>query len=42
MGRNHLWRLRDDVASSLPTDIRELLTRRRSGDFDLNTTMGTS
>jgi hypothetical protein len=38
MGRNHLWRLRDDVASSLPTDIRELLTRRRSGDFDLGTT----
>ncbi|HZM90371.1 MAG TPA: hypothetical protein VFF31_27880 [Blastocatellia bacterium] len=42
MGRNHLWRFRDDVASSLPTDIRKLLTRRRSGDFDLNTTMGTS
>jgi len=42
MGRNHLWRLRDDVASSLPTDIRELLTRRRSGDFDLVTTRGKS
>lgn len=38
MGRNHLWRLRDDVASSLPVDIRELLTRRRSGDFDLGAT----
>ena len=42
MGRNHLWRLRDAVASSLPTDIRELLTRRRSGDFDLATTRGKS
>lgn len=35
MGRNHLWRIRDEVASSLPMDIRELLTRRRSGDFDV-------
>lgn len=34
MGRKHLWRLRDDVASSLAADIRDLLTRRRSGDFD--------
>ena len=34
MGRNQLWRLRDDVASSLTPDIRELLTRRRSGEFD--------
>ena len=35
MGRNHLWRIRDDVASSLPADIRDLLSRRRSGDFDV-------
>jgi hypothetical protein len=35
MGRNHLWRIRDDVASVLPADIRDLLTRRRSGDFDV-------
>ncbi len=35
MGRNHLWRIRDDVASFLPEDIRDLLTRRRSGDFDV-------
>ena len=35
MGRKHLWRLRDDVALSLTPDIRELLTRRRSGDFDI-------
>ena len=34
MGRKHLWRLRDEVASSLTPDIRDLLTRRRSGDFD--------
>jgi hypothetical protein len=31
MGRKRLWRLRDDVASSLPTGIRELLARRRTG-----------
>jgi hypothetical protein len=33
MGRNHLWRLREQVASSLPKEIRELLTRRRSGEI---------
>lgn len=38
MGRNHLWRLRDELASSLPMDIRELLTRRRSGEFGMATT----
>ncbi len=38
MGRKHLWRLRDDVASLLATDIRELMTRRRSGDFDIRRT----
>lgn len=31
MGRKHLWRLRDEVASSVPAEIRELLTRRRTG-----------
>ena len=31
MGRKRLWRVRDEVASSLPADVRELLTRRRSG-----------
>jgi len=30
-GRSHLWRLRDEVAVSLPPEIRELLTRRRTG-----------
>lgn len=30
-GRNHLWRLRDRLASNLPADVRDLLTRRRSG-----------
>jgi hypothetical protein len=34
MGRNHLWRVRDEVASLLPMNIRELLTRRRTGVFD--------
>jgi len=31
VGRKRLWRLRDDVASSLPPGIRELLTHRRTG-----------
>lgn len=30
-GRNRLWRLRDSVASQLPPDLGELLTRRRAG-----------
>jgi hypothetical protein len=31
IGRKRLWRLRDDVGSSLPPDIRELLAHRRTG-----------
>lgn len=31
VGRKRLWRLRDEVAASLPPDVRELLTRRRTG-----------
>jgi hypothetical protein len=31
IGRKRLWRLRDDVASSLPPGLRELLTHRRTG-----------
>jgi hypothetical protein len=31
VGRNHLWRMRDERTASLPADIRELLTRRRTG-----------
>jgi len=38
VGRNHLWRLRHDVASLLASDIRELLTNRRSGEFDIGRT----
>ena len=38
MGRNHLWRLRHDVASSLVPGIRELLTRRRTGEFNIERT----
>ncbi len=30
-GRNRLWRLRDELAATLPADLRELLTRGRSG-----------
>jgi hypothetical protein len=30
-GRNHLWHLRDAPAADLPADVRELLTRGRSG-----------
>jgi len=33
MGRKRLWRLRDDVASSLPAETRELLVHRRSGSI---------
>ena len=31
VGRKRLWRVRDDIASALPADMRELLTRRRTG-----------
>jgi hypothetical protein len=34
MGRNHLWRVCDEVASLLPPDICTMLTRRRAGSFD--------
>jgi len=30
-GRNRLWHLRDSHAAALPADVRELLTRGRSG-----------
>lgn len=33
MGRKRLWRLRDDVAASLPPGIRELLVHRRTGSI---------
>jgi len=33
MGRKRLWRLRDDVALSLPPDVRELLVHRRTGSI---------
>lgn len=36
MGRNHLWRVRDGVASHLPSRIREVLTRRRGGSLSTN------
>jgi hypothetical protein len=32
-GRNRLWRLRDELAVDLPADVRELLTRGRSGSL---------
>lgn len=32
-GRNRLWRLRDDLASNLPSDLRGILTRGRTGAF---------
>lgn len=31
VGRKRLWRVRDEIASSLPVDLRELLTHRRAG-----------
>lgn len=33
VGRKRLWRLRQEVASSLPSEICELLTRRRAGSL---------
>ena len=31
VGRKRLWRVRDEIASSLPAGVRELLTHRRTG-----------
>jgi hypothetical protein len=31
VGRNRLWRLRDEYASVLPPSAREVMTRRRTG-----------
>ena len=33
VGRHRLWRVKEDIASSLPPDVRELLTRKRNGVF---------
>jgi hypothetical protein len=33
MGRNHLWSVRNEVASQLPPRIRDLLTHGRGGDL---------
>jgi hypothetical protein len=32
-GRNHLWRLRDELAWGLPMELRALLARGRAGDL---------
>jgi hypothetical protein len=32
-GRSRLWRLREELTSSLPPHVREVLTRRRSGSM---------
>jgi hypothetical protein len=31
VARHRLWRVRDELASTLPSSVREILTRRRSG-----------
>jgi hypothetical protein len=36
IGRNHLWRLREDLGTRLPATVRELLTRRRAGTINLH------
>lgn len=36
VGRNRLWRVREELVSSCPPRVRELLTRRRSGRYLLN------
>ena len=33
VGRNRLWRLRDNVAAALPEPLRAILTRGRAGQF---------
>lgn len=33
IGRHRLWRIRDECAASLPPQVRDILTRRRSGSF---------
>lgn len=33
VGRNRLWHLRDELASALPADLRQLLVRGRTGNF---------
>jgi hypothetical protein len=35
VGRNHLWRLRDDITGPLPPSVQELLVRRRAGSLKL-------
>lgn len=34
VGRHRLWRLREEVASSLPPRVREILTHRRTGTIN--------
>jgi hypothetical protein len=34
-GRNRLWRLRETLASRVPDDVRELMTRCRAGTFPI-------
>lgn len=34
-GRKRLWRLRDELASQLPEDVRELMSRGRTGSWRL-------
>jgi hypothetical protein len=33
IGRHRLWRIREELASSLPLRVRDILTRRRSGSI---------
>jgi hypothetical protein len=39
VGRHRLWRVREKFASSLPPQIREILTRRRAGTIPLQRTV---
>jgi hypothetical protein len=36
VGRNRLWHLRENIAARLPPELRELTTRRRSGEVRSN------
>lgn len=39
-GRHRLWRLRDELALSLPQRVREILTRRRTGTIRWESQVG--
>jgi hypothetical protein len=37
VGRNRLWRVRDDLVSALPPELRRVLTKSRTGELQVHT-----